>query len=618
MPIALFLETTPLNWRFAFFMGLGVLLMAGWLATGCDYSAGPAPVVSSSELIGPLPSSSGRPVAAGSDAERPVVVGELTEQEKKRREAILNNVVNLMRSAAINPGGGQIKIATDNLNELFEQGTIPSDYAVSPGEARFLEQKLPEIYRQPEDVVKAIVSKKFSDRDARHIEDCMFYHAIATRVAGEGDELTRVRRIFDWVVAQVQLVPPGSLGANGIRQAEVRPTDALFRGMAVESGGGRWSERGWVFMALCRQIGVDVGILTYSPRRSSGLGAIAEPEARPPLAWVCAAAIGKDLYLFDAAMGIAIPGPDGTGVASLAQAIADPAVLGRLSLPEEHFTYATSPADLTNSPTKIGILVDSSAGYMAPRMRLLQGQLRGEYKTVLFRDPAEQAVRFREALGPLFGGTALWELPIQVETLLFTDSEFVASTLMTLRFFEPKLPLLLARSAQLRGDLVGAVERLGSLRFAENPVMNDKEKTPIPAEVQRGLDVYASNFLAQCQRDQGNLGLAEGIYRKALDLIPEPGPGRNTFYMTRWGIQSNLGRICEAKGDIAGAIDFYTRPDPTQQRLGNLLRARETDLGQPVPGPGPTPSPGPARPVRPDRVGQPLKTLACLDRQNGD
>ncbi|WP_435017260.1 hypothetical protein TA3x_004859 [Tundrisphaera sp. TA3] len=576
----------------------GILGLVSFIA-GCDYGSGPAPVFRPDQVRGPLPTQ-GRQAAPAAPAFDPsAALGELSDQEKKRRDAILNRVITLMKSAAINPAGGQIRIATDSLNELFEQGTIASDYAVSAGEARFLELKLPELFRDPQPVVDQIISKKFTDRDARHIEDCMFYHVVATRVAGEGDELTRVRRIFDWVLRQVQLVPPNSLSGDGIPQAEVRPADALFRGMGVEQG-GRWSERGWLFMALCRQIGVDVGILTYSPRRASGPVADQAAPAQPPVAWACAAAIGKELYLFDAALGMPIPGPDGTGVATLNQAIEIPDVLDRLSLPDQHYTYRASRADLTASPTKIGVLVDSSLAYMAPRMRLLQGQLRGEYKTILFRDPAEQAVKFREALGPRFGGTTLWELPIKVETLLFSDAEFVQSTLISLRFFDPKLPLMLARTAQLRGDLPDALQRLATLRFADNPVMNNKEQTPIPPEVQQGLDVYATCFLAECQLDSGYPDKAEEIYRKALDLIPEPGPGRNAFYMLRWSAQSNLARLCEARGDVAGAIDFYTRPDPTPQHVGNLIRARELVWADPFADPIPTPPPAPA-----DRSGPP-------------
>ncbi len=144
-------------------------------------------------------------------------------------------------------------------------------------------QKVYELSGQdPTNVVKALSAPKWTIRDARHLEDCMLYHAVAARVAGEGDDLTRVRRLFDWLVRNVQLVPAESLAVPGRRQAQARPADVLFRGMATENG--IWSERGWLFMSLCRQIGVDVGILTYSPRRSSAMASAlntAGPHGHP-------------------------------------------------------------------------------------------------------------------------------------------------------------------------------------------------------------------------------------------------------------------------------------------------------------------------------------------------
>ena len=72
--------------------------------------------------------------------------------------------------------------------------------------------------------------------DARHVEDCMLYQGIAARVAGPGDDLTRVRRVFDWMVRQVQLVPVGSLGSQGLQQAYARP---YRRASARDGDGGR-------------------------------------------------------------------------------------------------------------------------------------------------------------------------------------------------------------------------------------------------------------------------------------------------------------------------------------------------------------------------------------------
>ncbi len=578
------------------------LIVAGAVGSGCSYAPTKPPIPPRAVLSGPLPNQQGRPINSSivddPNSEKPNT--DLDPQTVQRREVILANVIRLMRDAYKNPGGRSFELATENLNELFEQGTTPADYAPTPDSRDFLSRKIFELTKQdPAPVVKSLSSTKFVNRDARHIEDCMLYHAVATRIAGEGDDLTRVRRIFDWMVRNVQLVPAESLSGPGLKQAQARPADVLFRGMATENGS--WSERGWLFMSLCRQIGVDAGILTFSPRRQMTMTAA---NAAPPLvSWVMAAIVDDKPYLFDQRIGLEIPSVDGSSVATLNDVVTYPEILERLDLPGQS-NLGVSAADIAGSPTKIGVLLDSSIGYLSPRMRLLQGQLRGEYRTTLFRDPAEQARHFAKALGPRYGGSFLWSLPIQVEDLLFTNPDFVAATQASLQFFDNKYPLLYARTMQLRGELVDSTNRYLTLRFAEKPVTTDGKENPIPAEAQKALDIYASYFLAQIALDRGNTDLAEFTYRKMLDLVPEPGPGRYFFYMLRWGALNNLGRICEAKGDLAGAIAYYSESDSTNgmvtpQRHGNLLRARRLVWNNPLTEPTSPLPPAPAVPSAP-------------------
>ncbi len=582
-----------------------IVIGLGWVglilsSSGCDYSSSKPPILPTEVISGPLPSNNGRPGGEASAFVSPTAEAPPTEIDPeilKRREIILGSVLKMMRTASSNPGGRNFELATENLNDLFDQGFTDADFRLAPQAIDYLKRKINGMTGQdPEPALKALQTRKFVSRDARHIEDCMLYHSVATRVGGEGDDLTRVRRIFDWVVRNVQLVPAESLATPGSNQAQVRPADVLMRGMGTESN-GEWSERGWLFMSLCRQVGVDVGLLTLSPRRSLMSAPTGGP--RPQVAWLCAAIVDARPYLFDARIGMEIPDATGKGVATLQDAVDDPMILDRLNLPGQS-DYGTTAADIAGSETRVGILIDSSTGYLAPRMRLLQGQLRGENRTTLFRDPFEQAANFARAMGPrLFGTTQLWRLPIQVEELLFSDPKFVAATQASLQFFDPRLPLLFARTAQLRGELTEATDRYVALRFAENPLMKDG-KEPIPPEIQSALDIYATYFLAQCQFDRGNVDQAEYLYRKVLDLSPDPGPGRYFYYMLRWGAINNLGRICEAKGDKAGAIAFYTQADGTSQRHGNLLRARSLVWDAPI-GPPASPLP-PAPPDKPPAV----------------
>jgi hypothetical protein len=505
--------------------------------------------------------------------------------------AILDNVIKLIQTAALKPGGDNFRVATKNLNQYFE-GTKPEEYAVDPKARAFLlNQKQFNAER-----VASLETPNWELPDARHLEDCMLYQGIATRVGGTGPDLTRVRRLFDWMVQQIQLVPAGSLGAPGLPQAIARPYDVLVRGMATESD-GLWSERGWLFLSLCRQLGLDAGLITYTP-----------PTANAPVVWCVAVLIDEKPYLFDPRIGLAIPDANGDGVATLQEAITNPLILDRMDLPGQS-PYGTTSALLAGSPTKIGVLIDSSVRYFSPRMKLLEARLAGKHQTVLFRDPAEQHDHWARALGGHFGSLALWDIPIYVEGMLFSSPEFQNATKAALFLFQPNFPLLYARMKQLRGEIPEAIQDYVTMRFAEDPLEMDK-KTRLNPMVQQALDIYATYYLGMCHLEQRG-GRPEFFFEKTLQMLPEPGKGQPYFNMYRWGAQANLARLNEAKGEYAKAIAYYSQPDPTTQRHGNLLRARDLLWRDPT-APCPTLPPAPRPLVPPAPAAQAAGNAAVL------
>ena len=156
--------------------------------------------------------------------------------------------------------------------------------------------------------------------------------------------------------------------------------------MATESE-GFWAERSWLFIALCRQLGIDAGLITYTkgnvlePRlpRPAGtardgaglLGATRPSRARDRLA-LRGADRRQGLPLRRPGRPARSRGPAAKGVATLDQAMADPAILERMNLPGQS-PYGTSRASLLASPTKIGILIDSSQGFFSPKMKPAPG-----------------------------------------------------------------------------------------------------------------------------------------------------------------------------------------------------------------------------------------------------
>jgi tetratricopeptide (TPR) repeat protein len=476
---------------------------------------------------------------------------------------LLRSVIQLIEEAATTPGGRNFETATDYLNEYFE-GTNPAEFRM-PAEAReFLSQ-----VKLPESALADLELSRFTARDARHIEDCLLYQAVASRVAGTGDPLTQARRLFDWVVRQVMLVNPEALGVpNVLPQAQARPFDVLVRGMATEGDDtwtgknqrGYWAERSWVFLVLCRQLGIDAGLVTLTPK-----------GAEVPRYWICGAAINDKVYLFDARLGLEVRDPDGQSIATLDQLLGDPSLLDQFNLPgDDAPRYDVTASDLADST--VGIALDATLGYLSPRMRLLQSELAGKNRMILYRDPAEQHNAFARAMGDRYGGSSLWLLPIEVEARLFTDPRFVEATQQPLLIYSPMLPLLKARLYQLRGDLPAAIQSYVNLRFRQNPTLDDR-RTPIPTEVQRALDMHSTYYLALCHLEQGNLGQAENLFQQTIRYLPDPQPGPPFYSLTHYGAVSNLGRLHEDKKAFAKAIVEYRRPNPTFQHHGNLVRA---------------------------------------------
>jgi tetratricopeptide (TPR) repeat protein len=508
----------------------------------------------------------------------------------------------LIQRSAIQPGGGHFQLAVQKLNHYFE-GTSPSEYELESAPREYLTSEL------PPKMVTALQNRNWSLRDTRHIEDCMMYYGIANRVAGTGEDFDRVRRVFEWVVRQIQLVPAGSLRTAQFPQAYARPYDVLLRGMATEAE-GVWAERAWLFIALCRQLNIDAGLITYTKTSSleprlPRIGTNFEVEAtlyglrvgpKTPVVWICTALIGGKAYLFDTRLGLEVPGPGGVGVATLEDALADAAILERMNLPG-YSPYGTSRASLLASRTKIGILMDSWQGYFSPKMKMLQRELAGKNRSILYHDPADERDQFVKVLGDRAGAISLWRLPMEVESRLFGDGQFVAAIQSSLFLFRPEFPLLYARIKQLRGELDEAIEDYGKLRFAEDALSVIDKKTPIPKSVQDALDVYATYYLAQTHLERNNLVLAELEFKNMLELAPEPGPSQPYYNMLRWGANANLGRIYESKNDTSRAIAYQTQADPTTQYIGNLLRARELVFRDPMAAAVTLPPPPPPKPI---------------------
>jgi hypothetical protein len=515
------------------------------------------------------------------------------------KKAIIAGVIQLIGTAATTPGGTNFTQATASLNDYFRY-TPPALMAMSEPMRAYLAENAGQF---PIPAAGVIDSKRFDVRwDGLYIEDCLLMRDIAAAVLARGakgeTDVDRARRLFDYVVRQVQLVPPGALADPSLTRPDgspahvpARPHDVVVRGMATDIEGG-WAERSWLFLSLCRQARLDAAYLALILPRTvlsrgtqgplvdrAGLQRVLRPANDLDISFACGVAIDGQVYLFDARLGTPIFAPDGS-VATLEQAASDAAILAALDLPDE--PYPIRASGLRSG--RIRVLLDAPHCSLAPRMKLLQDDLTGDRRMVLFRDPTELSAVFHKAVGPRLDGVRLWSLPLQVEFSQFNDPSYNRFVLYPLRYFDPKLPLLNARLSQLRGELPQAIKEYVNFRLNPDAVMVDG-KTLIPSPVQEVLTAYATYFLALAQQDLGESTTedAQFLFRETLRLLPEPGPSRPIHFMFRWGAQANLARMLAGAGRPEEAVRYATLSDPTGQGEGNRLFARSLFWSNPFP-----------------------------------
>jgi hypothetical protein len=218
-----------------------------------------------------------------------------------------------------------------------------------------------------------------------------------------------------------------------------------------------------VFSLLARQQGIDVLTLAFQGRSIP-------PRPRP---WVSAALIGGQLYLFDATLGLPIPGRDLRGIATLQDVLSDPSLLDALSAGEEH-PYRVEKQDLA----EIAALMDVVAPNLSQRFQRLESQLVGEHRTVLTVPLTELANRVKACQGVY--DVYVWSVPFEAvwyraayDARLSVDERLAAEHVMTVGMFLGHSPLARARYLYFRGamdtveDQKGAKELLMESRVAQ-------------------------------------------------------------------------------------------------------------------------------------------------------
>ncbi|MEX2188141.1 MAG: transglutaminase domain-containing protein [Pirellulales bacterium] len=293
------------------------------------------------------------------------------------------------------------------------------------------------IEREQVDGVKA---PKYVRSDAILLQEAVWLRDIARRAEAVGDPLAKAALLFDWVVDNIQL--DDSLAALGITQ---RPWLALMTGRATAD------ERAWLYVLLLRQANIDAAAL-----RVPGVGKETTNETR--LVWTVAVHAGDNWRLFDPALGLPIPGPNGESIATLEQVKADDAVLRQLDVDATH-RYPYTAEQVRHAAA---LIEEETALYLAQRGEPIERQLAGANR-IVFVTPLPPIV---SAIRPHVASVDTWRMSQKAAESQRTLSPAARSVLAEqFRVFARAPALWKGRVLQFRGD-----DHQSEFDYADRPV----------------------------------------------------------------------------------------------------------------------------------------------------
>jgi tetratricopeptide (TPR) repeat protein len=471
--------------------------------------------------------------------------------------------------------------------EFMERGPVPGD--PQPADLTFLQQALWQY-----DIASRVRREPPPARLAAWLKEIEKNVGLL-----EAERLAAAERLFDWTIRNVQLdpLPPPAKGIQATAGESVVPSVPAALGEVgpgyahtpyelLVQGHGDAHERGRLFIQLCRQAGIDAVMLAR----------IDEKVSTAPQPWLPAILIGKQLYLFDAELGLPIPGPAGQGIATLAQAVADGAVLKQLDLPGGA-AYSQSPASLKN----VVALIDAEPEALARRMLLLQKELPSKQHLILSVTPSGLKTGLLTDC-PEVKEVRLWHVPFEAilyqygRPLALRKSREMAERFERgdVMFYMPGTPLLLGRSFHLQGQFENLDQIPGARRLYMQSRLSDEQRSLLYTsdrfraamgftqqlpENEDEKKAFLETMVGRMQRVKEHatywLGLTyyeTGKFDTAIEWLDErvlqaplPGPWMASA-------RYNVARSYEALGQPDKAIALLAADDSPQQH-GNKLRA---------------------------------------------
>jgi tetratricopeptide (TPR) repeat protein len=294
--------------------------------------------------------------------------------------------------------------------------------------------------------------------------------------------------------------------------------------------------------------------------------------------------------LFDTRLGLPIPGEEPDSVATLAEIVAQPDLLDRLTVEGADPYPVTAEVFRREGGPQITAWLVASHLQLSRRALELQQALEGENFVVLAADCRRVAEEL--AAMPNVDKVALWPLPFQ--SLVDEDQMSPEARLLAAqRFlvFAQRPQLWKARVLHFQGTKEVPPEELNdplaqpdrghrqATRLYQDPLVRPSDATlselePAKQVVYRTSKADASYWLGLLSYDAGKYDIAaEWLEKRSLNATPN-GP---------WaaGARYNLARTYEALGNPERAIELL-EADNSPQHQGNLLRARRLRESLPV------------------------------------
>ncbi|MCG8450498.1 MAG: tetratricopeptide repeat protein [Pirellulales bacterium] len=398
----------------------------------------------------------------------------------------------------------------------------------------------------------------FEPTDPRLLQQAIWLRDIAQWAKGDGlTDLDAAQALFDWTVRNIQLDDPQGSGVVH------RPWQALMYGH------GTAAQRAWVFAELCRQQQLDVVMLSFA----------ADGE-QVPRRWLPALLSAGKLYLFDAQLGLPLPGKEPGSVATLSDVTADPLLLRALDLDEDR-TYPLAAKELQH----VEAYCIASPLQLSRRAALLQKELTGENFAIV----AANIQRITAALqqNQHLAEVRLWPQPFQafLEERAMTKVQRQQAARRFLAFAQ-RPRLWKARVLHFQGTKEIPVDQRND-PLAE-PDRGHEKATALYVDprirppkvlldrIEPAKQMIYNRVKADASYWQGLLRYDLGDYKVAVNWLKDMTLQANPDGPWTAGARYNLARAYQATGQIEEAIELLTADD-SPQSYGNALRARRLE-----------------------------------------